>query len=315
MNQKPKRLIYGCMWLGGAWEAADFDANDLKQAETAIDAALECGINLFDHADIYTQGKAERVFGAVLKNRPTLRETLEIQSKCGIRFADHSGGNRYDLSFDWIIQSVDGILRRLHTEYLDCLLLHRPDLLLEVEEVARAFDQLERTGKVRTFGVSNMHAFQIERLQRHVNQPLVANQMEISLYQHAWLDEQVFAGDARGNGINYSAGLLEYCEQHHIELQAWGSMCRGIYTGAPVSEPTKNIEATQKLVTELSKKYSVAGDAIVLSFLLRFPIPISPIIGTTNPERIKACSKALNINLEREDWYRLFETARGAVVP
>ena len=221
------RLAYGCMGLGGGWNQSPISQDDISQAHAIVDTALEAGINFFDHADIYTFGKAEQVFGKVFEQRPQLREKLFLQSKCAIRFDDDQGPKRYDFSKQYIVDSVDGILARLNVEQIDILLLHRPDPLMEPDEVAAAFDQLKQAGKVSHFGVSNMQLHQMAFLQRSLDIPLVANQIEISLQQHAWLDEGVCAGNQVGKDINFTPGTLEYCQQNQIQIQSWGSLCQG----------------------------------------------------------------------------------------
>ena len=186
------KLIFGCMGLGGGWNKDPLTNTHTQQAHVCIDTAIAGGINLFDHADIYTFGKAEQVFGQALKQRPKLREQIYIQSKCGIRFADEQGPKRYDLSKQWIEQSVEGSLKRLNTDYLDVLMLHRPDPLIQVEEVAQVFSRLKESGKVRHFAVSNMSQQQIQFLQTALDMPIVANQIEASLKQSAWVDEGVY---------------------------------------------------------------------------------------------------------------------------
>ena len=209
-------IIYGCMGLGGGWDNKALSADHVKQAHGVIDAALQAGINCFDHADIYTLGKAERVFGKVLAERPELRGQMYLQSKCSIRFEDGLGPKRYDLSGEWVTQSVDGILARLNTEYLDVLVLHRPDPLMEPEALADALLALKNAGKIRHVGVSNMHHHQMAFLQSALDEPLVLNQIDVSLQQLHWLEEGVYAGNPEGRDINFTPGTLEYCRQHGV---------------------------------------------------------------------------------------------------
>ena len=309
------KLVQGCMGLGGGWNANPVGSADVRQAHAVVDAALEAGIDLFDHADIYTFGKAETVFGTVLRERPALREQIRIQSKCGIRFADDAGPKRYDLSAEWILRSVDGSLERLGIEQLDALLLHRPDPLMDADEIAGAFEALRVSGKVRHFGVSNMHAHQLRQLQAAVTEPLVANQIEMSLGALAWLEEGVLAGQPAGAEIGFTAGTVEYCREAGIQLQAWGALCQGLFTGRSLEAEQDRVRATAKCVVELAADYGTSREAIVLGFLLRHPARIQPVIGTTDPDRIARCARATDLALSREDFYRLYETARGAELP
>ena len=303
------------MGLGGGWHDNPFSQEDVKQAHDVVDTALECGINFFDHADIYTKGKAERVFGEVLKTRPHLRDEIYIQSKCAIRFDDEHGPGRYDFSPQWINHSVDGILSRLNTDYIDILLLHRPDPLMDPEEVAEIFNALKRSGKVKHFGVSNMNGQHMSYLQSVLDVPLVANQIEISLQQLGWLDEVVLAGNPDGKDLNFASGTLEYCRRNDVQIQSWSSLCRGLFSGRDVSQEPEYIQRTAALVADLASQYQVSKEAIVLGFLMRHPAQIQPVIGTTNLARIKACCEAEKITLSREHWYALYVSARGQRLP
>jgi predicted oxidoreductase len=309
------RLIFGCMGLGGGWDSMEYHSEHVQQANAAIDTALEAGITTFDHADIYTHGKAERVFGEVLKQRPELRKQMVIQSKCGIRFQQGQVPGRYDFSKSWIMESVEGILTRLNIEHLDVLLLHRPDPLMEVDEVAEAFSQLKQQGKVLHFGVSNMQAAQMDYLNSALTQPLVVNQLELSLSHLSWLEQGVTAG-CSGQGVpNFSPGTIEYCQRNKVQLQSWGSLSRGLFSGRAVSEQPEAIQNTATLVAHLAAEYQVSREAIVLAWLMRHPANIQPVIGTTNAERIRACQSSLTVNLTREHWYQLYVSARGKALP
>ncbi|WP_394221746.1 aldo/keto reductase family oxidoreductase [Alteromonas gracilis] len=308
------QLVYGCMAIGGEWDYNPITKEQIQHAFTAIDAALEAGITVFDHADIYRMGKAEQAFGELLKARPNLRSDIILQSKCGIRFDDDLGPKRYDFSKDWIVKSVENTLSRLNTEYLDLLLLHRPDPLMEEEEVAAAFDALHESGKVKHFGVSNMSGVQMQHLNHYINQPLIANQVEMSLTNLGFVDEGIYVGNPDGKNVNFTAGTLEYAKQNGIQMQSWGPSSQGKYSGAPVTL-TAQEEATKKLITSLAQKYDVSSDAIVLAWLMRHPSNIQPIVGSANPSRIKASAEATTISLSREDWYALYVSAKGVELP
>ncbi|WP_277053604.1 aldo/keto reductase [Pseudoalteromonas marina] len=309
------KLVFGCMGLGGGWNKDPITSTHLKQTHECIDNAIEGGINFFDHADIYTFGKAEQVFGQALSERPELREHIYIQSKCGIKFADEQGPKRYDFSADWIEQSVENSLKRLNTQYLDVLMLHRPDPLMEVDEVARVFSCLKESGKVKHFAVSNMQQHQMNFLQHALDMPIVANQIEASLQKHQFIDEGLYAGNSDGKDINFTPGNIEYCRSFDIQIQSWGSLCQGLYTGGDLSNASQADINTSILVNKLAAIYGTSAEAIVLAWLLRHPASIQPIIGTTNAKRIKASSEAINVHLSREHWYALYESAKGCEVP
>lgn len=309
------KLIFGCMGLGGGWNKDPLTNTHTQQAHACIDTAIAGGINFFDHADIYTFGKAEQVFGQVLKQRPELREQIYIQSKCGIRFADEQGPKRYDLSKQWIEQSVEGSLKRLNTDYLDVLMLHRPDPLIQVAEVAQVFSRLKESGKVRHFAVSNMSQQQIQFLQTALDMPIVANQIEASLKQSAWVDEGVYTGNRNGKDINFTPGFIEYCTEQEIQIQSWGSLCQGLYSGKQLQNASPADINTAILVNKLAALYSTSAEAIVLAWLLRHPALIQPVIGTTNAKRLAASCSAVNIELTREHWYALYVSAKGHELP
>lgn len=309
-NIEISRLAYGCMNLGGSWDGSPPAETTLNQAARLIDLACEQGITLFDHADIYTRGKSELIFGQVLGQRPGRREQLVIQSKCGIRFRDDPRPGlpqRYDFSYEHIIQSVAGSLRRLQCDYLDILLLHRPDPLVEPEEVARAFDQLYHNGQVRHFGVSNHTAAQIALLQSYVNQPLVVNQVELNLLHNYLIGDGILANQT-ANRYVAAGGTLDYCRQHNILVQAWAPVAGGRLF-APAGDPLPT------LIAEMAAAKGTSPEAIALGWLLRHPAGIQPIIGTTNLARLEASCQADNISLSREEWYQLFITARGESLP
>ncbi|HRF46669.1 MAG TPA: aldo/keto reductase [Anaerolineales bacterium] len=314
---RASRLILGCMSLGGGWNSDPISRADLEAGARAVDAALAAGITMFDHADIYTRGKAETVFGEILRQRPGLRERIVIQSKCGIRFADDAGPGRFDFSRTHILASVEGSLRRLQTDFLDVLLLHRPDPLMEPAEIAEAFQALRTAGKVRHFGVSNMNVGQIQFLQRALSYPLIVNQLEMSLAHRHWLDQGVHVNQSAGTAVHFGEGLLEFSQAEGIQLQAWGPLAKGIFTGATPSDASTSVFETAALVRKLADNWGAAPEAVVLGWLMRHPAGIQPVIGTIRPERIAACAAAERIaeRMSREDWYALYVAARGAPMP
>lgn len=308
-------IVYGCMGLGGGWNQNPVSAQDVQQAHAVVDTLLDQGINFIDHADIYTFGKAEVVFGKVLKERPELADQLVLQSKCGIRFEDHLGPGRYDFSKEWLESSVDGILERLGIQHLPILLLHRPDPLMSAEEVGDTLNKLKETGKVGGFGVSNMSAAQMDLIQQHLNTKLIANQMELSLSKLDWIDDGVMHNVGSDKSVSFPSGTIEYCIKQEVQLQAWGSLSQGLFTGRDNSDQSSNVQQTSAVVNELSHLYGVSKEAIVLAWLMKHPANVMPVIGTTNLDRIRACNEATSVNLSREHWYKLYVTSRGEVLP
>ena len=309
------RIGYGCMHLSRAWDASPITLEERRNAQRLIETALAHGITLFDHADIYARGKSEQVFGQVLRASPGLRAKMVLQSKCGIRFADDPPGapQRYDFSYAHIVASVEGSLARLGVDHLDILLLHRPDALMEPEEVARAFDALHASGKVRHFGVSNHTPGQIDLLRRHLRQPLVANQVEVSLLHLPLIDDGVVA-NSTGHAYASAAGTLDHARLHDIRLQAWAPLAGGrLGTLSEFADPV--VHQTSALLRQLAAAHGVAPEAIQLAWLLRHPAGLQPIIGTTDPVRLAACCAADEVRLSREAWYALFSAARGGRVP
>lgn len=300
------RIAYGCMQLSREWDNAPITPAEISATLKLVDTALEQGINLFDHADIYARGKSELLFGEALRRNPGLRDRIVLQSKCGIRFADtpHPGmPARYDFSRDHLLDSAEGILTRLGTDHLDILMLHRPDALMQPEEVASAFDAMRRSGKVRYFGVSNHSASQISLLQKYLDQPLVVNQIEVSLLHHYPISESIL-GNQQGGTYAGATGTLDYCREHELLVQAWSPMAGGKLSGDAAT-----------LVAELARAKGTSPEAVLLAWLLKHPAPIQPIIGTTNPDRLVASCTADDVELSREEWYALLAAVRGTGVP
>ena len=265
-----------------------------------VDTALEHGINFFDHADIYGKGRCEELFGQVLT--PSLREKIILQSKCSIR-----PGIAFDFSKEHILNSVDGILKRLNTEYLDILLLHRPDALMEPEEVADAFRILKESGKVRHFGVSNQTPMQMELLSKYCDEPLLINQLQLSIAHCPMINSGINANMYNDSGINRDGGVLEYCRLKDITIQAWSPFQYGMFEGIFLGNE-KFAELT-KVIDNLAEKYNVTNSAIAVAWILRHPAGIQTIVGTTNKDRIAQISKASEIRLTREEWYALYMAA------
>lgn len=292
-NIEVSQVALGCMRIGNMID---------KEVDFYLGNAVDLGINYFDHADIYGRGKCEEVFGSALKRNPSLRDKIIIQTKCSI-----VPGTMYDFSKEHIIRSVDGSLKRLGIEHIDVLLLHRPDLLMEPSEVAAAFDELESTGKVGAFGVSNHSALQIELLQREVKQKLSINQMQLSI-----TNAQMIANGANVNlpcddGVNYDGYLRDYCRLKGITVQPWSPLQYGFIEGSFVDN--RKYKSLNKLMEELAEKYGTTPTGMAIAWILRLPDKMQPIVGSTNPERIKAVANASEITISREDWYKIYREA------
>ncbi len=310
-------LAAGCMALGGRFTRMALTAEHEREASAFLDAALELGINFFDHANIYAFGRAEEVFGRVLKQRSGLRDRIYIQSKCGIRWADDPPGTpqRFDFSRAHILEAVDASLRRLGTEYLDILLLHRPDVLWEGEEIAAAYDELKRAGKVRHLGVSNQNRFQMEYLQSFLQEPLVANQLEMNLLHHGFAEVGISVNQRAPGYPDGWEGLTEYCRLKGVLLQAWSPVARGKLSGGDLAGEPASVRAAAALVKEYAGRHQASTEAILLAWLLRHPAGIQPVLGTSRPDRLRACAEATRVTLSREEWYALFAAARSAPMP
>jgi predicted oxidoreductase len=305
------------MGLGGGWAPDTVLTKDHeKEARDFLEAGLELGANFYDHANIYAAGRSEEVFGRVLKEKPGLRDQLILQSKVGIRWADQPKGTpqRFDFSRQHILEALDAILGRLGTDRLDILLLHRPDVLWEPEEVAEAFALLKAQGKVRYFGVSNQNRFQMEYLQSFLPDPLVANQVEMNLLHSGFAEVGISFNQASARYPDGWEGTVEYCRLHQVVLQAWSPLARGVLTGKLDGQPDHFREAA-RLVQALAHDHGTTPEAIQLAWLLRHPAGIQPVLGTSKPDRLRACAQALDVQLSREEWYALFAAGRGKSMP
>lgn len=312
------RIAYGCMPIGGAWDSAPLTDETRGRALDIVRSALDQGINFYDHADIYCRGKSEEAFAGIWKRASNLRQRIYVQSKCGICFEgdpDPAFPQRFDFSYEHIMRSVEGSLKRLQTDYLDVLLLHRPDPLVEPEEVARAFDALHGSGKVRYFGVSNHTAAQIALLRKFVKQPIVFNQVAFNVVHTHMLDEGIVFNQDRPGRSERNGGTIEYCRQHDIMIQAWGALAWGRLTGGARSPLNETQSKAAAAIADMAKAKGVSGEAILVAWLLRHPAKIQPIIGTTNAERIRASCEGDGVTLTREEWYTLFIAGRGEQLP
>lgn len=313
-----QQLIYGCMGLGGGWDPeTPYTDKDVTAAQHVVTAALEVGITAFDHADIYRAGKAEAVFGVLLREDPTLRGRILIQTKCGIRVGEGGLAVHYDLRGSSISDRVHASIERLGVDAVDTLLLHRPDPLAHPEGIGNAVMALHAEGVIRQVGVSNMSATQMATLKRYLEIPLVANQLELSLAKRDWVEAEIGVNGNQPIDNDFPLGTLEYCREAGVAVQSWGALARGIYSGATRPDRSAAESATAALVIELARKYHATPEAVVLGWLMKHPAAISPVIGTTDPARIRACSNARAVGqaMAYDDWYRLFVTARGRDLP
>ncbi|MDR2828295.1 MAG: aldo/keto reductase [Acholeplasmatales bacterium] len=288
------KIALGCMKI-----------HNLKdyEIEKLILASLELGINFFDHSDIYGDTKCESLFGEVLKKHPDIREKMFIQTKVGI-----IKGKRYDFSKEHILSTVNEQLKRLNTTYVDSLLLHRPDALVDYNEVNAAFKILKKEGKVRNFGVSNMNSFQMALYQSKVKYPLFANQVELSISQSRLVDEGTYVNREDDLSISRSNGILEYAYSKDVLIQTWGSIRGASGDGSFIDNP-KYPELNQKL-EELSKKYKVPKNAVAVSWLLKFPQKLQVIVGTTSVVHLTEMAKSIDVELTKDEWYSLYLTSK-----
>ncbi|WP_423216160.1 aldo/keto reductase [Streptococcus equinus] len=276
----------------------------VDQVEELIESALAVGINAFDIADCYGHGECERILGEVLKRRPDLREKMWIQSKCGIRSEEFT---YFDFSKEHILEAVDGILERLGVDYIDSLLLHRPDALMEPEEIAEAFDILKAQGKVIDFGVSNQNPMMMELIKKDVKQPLVANQLQLSAAFTPSFDAGFHVNMKQDAGIVRDSSIFEYCRLNDVVIQAW-SVLQFDYFGGVFLGSEKYPELN-RVLERLAEKYQVTPSAIAIAWVLRYPAQMQAVIGTTKSERIAQAAKAADIVLTRKEWYEIYLAA------
>lgn len=297
-NLSVPRVAVGCMRI------ADME---FGQLERFIKNAMDMGANFFDHADIYGNGACEEVFARAVDMTPSAREKMILQSKCGI-----VPGLMYDFSKEHILKSVDGILKRLQTDYLDVLLLHRPDALMEPEEVAEAFDKLKQQGKVRHFGVSNQNPMQMELLQKYLKRPLVSNQLQFSIMNCNMVSNGMNVNMATDSAICRDGSVLDYCRLHDITIQTWSPFQYGFFEGVFLN--SDKFPELNQCLSQIAEKYQVTTITIAIAWILRHPAKMIAVTGTTNEQRLAECMKAMDIILTREEWYEIYRLA-GNVLP
>lgn len=295
-------IAVGCMRIVGL---------DKKAAENFVRTALDLGANFFDHADIYGAGRCEEIFSDAVGMNSAVREQMILQSKCGIKVrAD--GKTDFDFSRDYIIKSVDGILSRLKTDYLDVLLLHRPDALVEPEEVAEAFDRLQSSGKVRHFGVSNQKPMQIQLLQRYLNQPLVANQLQLSITNATMISNGINVNMLNDSAVDRDGSILDFCRMNDITIQPWSPFQHGFFKG--VFLDNDKFPELNRAIDLVAADHGVSNTTIAMAWLLRHPAKMQPVTGTMNTGRLTDCVKATEIELTRDQWYDIYRAA-GNILP
>lgn len=280
---------------------------DLKTAQAFIQSALDNGANFFDHADVYGDGLSEEIFANAIGMTAGVREQLLLQTKCGI-----SRKGMFDFSKENILNAVDGSLKRLKTDYIDVLLLHRPDALVEPEEVAKAFDMLESSGKVRHFGVSNQKPMQIELLKKFVKQPIVTNQLQLSITNATMISNGINVNMENDAAIDRDGSVLDYCRLKDITVQPWSPFQFGFFEGVFLG--SDKFPELNKKIDEIAARYGVSNTTIAIAWLLRHPAKFQPVTGTMNPTRLADCCKAADLTLTRLEWYDIYRAA-GNILP
>ena len=298
--QKVSAIIQGCMRMPSLTK---------EDAAKVIRTAYECGINFFDHATCYGMGDAEIRFAEAFPLTGLKREDIYIQSKCGIC----PDRREFDWTKEYSLSSVDGILQRLNTDHLDTLLLHRPDLLFDPEEVSEAFETLEKAGKVRWFGVSNLMPMQLELLKKYVKQPLIFNQVQLSLEQSQLIDQAFYMNNKTTDmSLNRDGSVLDYCRLNDIKIQAWSPLQIGMFKGTFIDDP--NYPELNKALEEIAQREGVSKTAVAIAWILRHPAKMQAIIGSMNVSHIKDACDAVKVNLSHHDWYALY-LASGKFLP
>ncbi len=294
---KVPTIAVGCMRI-----------NELSttDAECLVQTALEGGVNFFDHADIYGGGTCEELFAEAIHMNSTVREKIILQSKCGIR------KGMFDFSKEHILEAVECSLKRLRTDYLDVLLLHRPDALVEPEEVAEAFDKLYSSGKVRNFGVSNQNPMQIQLLEKFLNQPIIANQLQLSITNATMISAGLHVNMTDDTAISRDGSVLDFCRLHDITVQPWSPFQYGFFEGVFLNND--KFTKLNAAIDKIAANYEVSNTTIALAWILRHPAHMQPVTGTMNADRLKDCMKAADIYLTREEWYEIY-CAAGNVLP
>ncbi len=292
------RIAVGCMRI---------DSIGKSEVERFLKACLDEGANFFDHAAVYANGECEKIFADAIGMNSSVRGKLILQSKCGI-----DKGVSFDFTKKHILETTDGILKRLKTDYLDVLLLHCPDALVEPEEVAAAFDMLEGSGKVRNFGVSNQKPMQIKLLQKYVKQPIAANQLQLSIAFATMISNGLHVNMHDDKAIDRDGSVLDFCRLEDITVQAWSPFQYGFFEG--VFLDNDKFPEINKVVNEMAEKYHVSNTTIAVAWILRHPAKMQVVTGTMKVPRIKDCIKAVDVHLTHADWYKIYLSG-GNILP
>jgi predicted oxidoreductase len=291
-------IAVGCMRINGLGP---------KEAESFIRGAIDEGANFFDHADIYGGSQCESIFADAIGMSPSLRRQMILQTKCGI-----VPGKMFDFSKKHILEAVEGSLQRLKTDHIDVLLLHRPDALVEPEEVAAAFDALFFAGKVLNFGVSNQNPMQMQLLQKSLKQPVVANQLQLSITNASMISQGTHVNMLDGDAVNRDGSVLDFCRLNDITIQPWSPFQYGFFEGVFLGSP--KYPELNLAIDEIAAKYGVSPTTIAMAWLIRHPAKMQPVTGTMNLGRLKDCIRATELTITREEWYRIF-LAAGNILP
>lgn len=297
-NMQVPVIALGCMRMNRL---------DEKEAASFIEKALSLGVNFFEHADIYGKGECEKIFSKAIDMKPSIREKIILQSKCGI-----VPGKMYDLSKEHILKSVDEILKRLQTEYLDVLALHRPDALVEPEEVAEAFRILKESGKVSHFGVSNHKPLQMELLRKYLDEPLVTDQLQFSITNSSMVENGLEVNMTTEGAIDRDGSVLDYCRYHDITIQTWSPFQYGFFEGVFLNN--EKFSELNQILEKIATRYEVTPTTIATAWILRHPAHMQVVAGTMNEKRLEEICKASEITLSREEWYQIY-LAAGHILP
>lgn len=295
-NEEVSAVVLGSMRLNGA-----------KDPVKVLETAYENGITFIDHADIYGKGECETIFAESLAKTSINRENLFIQSKCGI-----VPGVMFDFSKKHIIEAVEGSLQRLKTDHLDSLLVHRPDTWMDPFEVNEAFEQLHKEGKVRYFGVSNQNPNHIEFLKKAVKQPLVANQLQFGLKHTEMIDQELQVNMTSKGSYDHDGGILLYSRLHEMTIQAWSPYQYGFFEGVFIGN--EKFPELNQAMDEMAEKYGITPTGLASAWILSHPANMQVIAGTMTPSRLEEIAKASEVQLSKEDWYKLYMAA-GNMLP
>lgn len=301
-GNRASKIVMGCMRI------AD---KTIEETEAVLIEAMKSGVNMFDLADVYGNGDCERIFGVAIRDLGVSRKDYILQTKCGICKGEDGKISRFDFSEEYILSSVDGCLKRLNTDYIDVLLLHRPDTLMDPDEVAIAFEKLRAAGKVRAFGVSNFSAEQI-RLLKSAGVEVIANQVQFSLGHTALVDAGFNVNMYKDESVVRAGNALEYCRAEDIALQAWSPLQYGFFEGVFLGN--ENFPTLNKELARLAEKYEVSPSAIAVAWILRHPAFKQVITGTASPEHMREMCAGADIVLDKKEWYSLY-MATGKVLP